>query len=357
MTTKNFLFAAIIVFTGCGLFSPEETKQDKTVAINPKLKEVLYWGQLGPEQNYEYAPNQGERAAAHVDNRYPIWFNDSTIYFYISNGGIFEMTIDPGTIVYKSLVRYNFSNSIWSLGFDRNKEKLFIIYSADGFRLKAVYVTLSGGQTTIDEEIIDEAWNPFELASWPGKPGVVFYGHAPQTGVNGFYWRYPAINGVIKDSLLYSITIEGRIARGFSISSDGKYLFFGTESGQRFAPQTQFMKLDISRPGPNPIVMAEREGSYRATSPNPIDPKLLLINYDFPGDATNPPQSHIELLNIETLDAIDLDVRTHIYLSHFTTNEYPSWSSDGKHFIFSAGAFDGEGGRYPLDFWIYQNVP
>jgi len=194
------------------------------------------------------------------------------------------------------------------------------------------------------------------VTHWPGKPGMVFYGRHPQTSVRGFYWRYPDENGLTVDSLLFSITVGAHIARGSSISSDGATLFFGTESGNPFAPQTQFMMLDISRPGQKPIVLVEREGGYRATSPNPVDPKLLLINYDFSGDATEPPQSHIELLNTETSESVDLDVRTHIFLSQFTTNEYPAWSPDGKHFVFSAGAFDGEGGRYSLDLWIYQNI-
>lgn len=51
------------------------------------------------------------------------------------------------------------------------------------------------------------------------------------------------------------------------------------------------------------------------------------------------------------------DTTTILHLTTEGRNFFPSWSPDGKHFAFSAGAFDGEGGIYHLELWIYENVP
>jgi len=352
-----FSLGLAAVMLGCGLYDPDEHPPGKTVPLNPKLKRVLYIGNVDPGN---HLPNQGE-PLGYV--QLPVWVNSSKLYVYTSElknevvrRGLFEIEIDENTKAFKNYTVFEFPHYIRSAGFDRNKNKVFIIY-VDQVQFKAAFVSFAGNSTIIDEELVGAEWSPRGMTSWPGKEGIVFYGQNPSNGNNGFYWRHPDGRSGIKDSLLYAIALDPYTASAFSISNDGKNLFFGLNGGSQNDPHVQFLKLDLSRPAQNPLVIAERRGSYLAIQANPVNPELVLLNYIFGGDEVNPPQAHIEFLNLTTSQGIDLNVRTLSSLSWFILNQDPFWSPDGKHFAFCAGGATGEAAKYPLELWIYENVP
>lgn len=345
-----------LTIVSCDLGQPQD--KINSIELNPKLKRALYWGYKDPQN---YLPNEG--SPVNSDIRYPIWLNAKKVLVYsgtVENGvarkGIFEIMIDETTKAFKSYTVFEFSNNIASLGYDPNRNEVFIVYAV-GSSYSGAYVTLSSNQVTINEEIVGTDWNPWGITNWSGKPGLVFYGQSPSSGTKGFFWRYRDVNNVTKDSLLYSISLNQNVAQSFSISSDGKYLFFGTQIILNQVVQTEFSRLDISSANQNPVIILEAQGSFLGVRANPVNPELILMNYSFGGDAINPPQAHIVLLNQSSLQSRDLNVRTYTSTLRFISNENPYWSTDGKHFAFSAGGADGEGGRYQLELWIYENVP
>jgi hypothetical protein len=352
-----FSFGLVAVMLGCGLYDPDEHPPGKTVPLNPKLKRVLYIGNVDPKNTL---PNQGQ-PFGHV--QLSVWISPYRLYVYtgevkneVVRRGLFEIEIDENTKAFKSYAVFEFPYYIRSAGFDRSTNKVFIIY-ADRTQTKAAYVSFSNNYTIIDEELVGAEWSPWGMAAWEGKPGIIFYGENPGNGKKGFYWRYHHGQSSVKDSLLYAIALDQFSAAEFSTSNDGHYLFFGMNVGSQDDRRAQFLKLDITRPAQNPVVIAERRGGYLAIRANPVDTQLALLNYVFGGDEVNPPQAHLELLNVTTLRGVDLDVRTLSSLSWFILNQDPFWSPDGKHFAFCAGGATGEAAKYPLELWVYENVP
>lgn len=204
----------------------------------------------------------------------------------------------------------------------------------------------------------DNSWNVEGITVWHKEEGFIFYGCNPQTGISGFYSLLKDSNNDYQTKLIYSIDDPGLDRTNFITTYDGENLLFGLNEGElNFYGTIQLLKLSLTETTAMPEVIFERKGGYIYVAQNPINQESFLINYFFGGDASMAPQGHIELFNITTLQNIDLNVRTHKSLSRFIINEHPSWSPDGKHFAFSAGAFDGEGGIYHLELWIYENVP
>jgi len=287
-------YVIIIILLCCNILSCKLGTEDSDhVSLNPKLKRVLYWGYN--EQEVGDVPNQGPRSG--INNKYPMWADDSTIYTYIFNRGIIKVTIDPVTLDYQSyqIFELKIPYIVKSLNYDAKEQKLFIIYYSSGEPNQAAYVTLSDSQAIIDQTIVDSSWDPADIKIWHGKPGMIFYGTDPQTNVKGFYWRRPQPGDDQADSLLYAFNLDEQTARGFAVSYDGTYLYFGDQLGNR----ALFMQLDISQSGQNPLVIADRLGNYISTCPHSLAPHLVLISYYFPSDAYNPPQGHIELLNTD----------------------------------------------------------
>ena len=350
---RHVLFI-ILVFC-CVFYCKLGTENSVKESLNPKLKRVLYWGYNGPEIGY--VPNKGPESG--INNKYPVWVDDSTLYTLVREG-ICKIIIDPVNLDYQSYQLFYFKepDEIISINYDESEQKLFIVYNKreephQHAPNQAAYVTFSGDQVIIDQTIVEKSWDPTDIKLWHGKPGMMFYGNNPQTNIKGFYWLRIQPEGGQSDSLIYAIDLDEQWARGFSISCDGKHLFFGDRLGNRVL----FKKLDISQPGQEPVVMADRSGSFIATSPHPSLPHQLLINYHS-SSYTKGLGAHIELLNVDTFKGIDLDVRVNEFISSFIFNENPKWSPDGNHFIFSGGnVLDREMGAYVLDLWIYRNVP
>ncbi len=351
----SLVFACTLAGTvGCGVTN----SNDKKIQLNPKLKRLLYWGYTEPSN---YLPNTGSPAPSFI--QLPIWVTVTQLYVNtwvlknnVAQKGIFEITIDHNTNQFQSYSVFELPNTIYSLGYDLNSGRVFAVYNNDNGR-EVAYVSLAGNQATVEDKIVGADWLPQGVIPRPGKSGFIFYGVNPITGVAGFYWNLKVTN-IDTDSLLYAISLDQGDANAFSITADGKYLLFSENVGSQYDPQLQFFKLDLSQTSQNPQSIVVRRGSALAISPNPIDTSLVLLNYFFGGDAENPPQAHIELLNLETSTEIDLDVRTSSLESQFIINSNPSWSPDGRNFAFAAGKASGEGNSGVLnEIWIYENVP
>lgn len=347
------------MISACSLFDNDDSYPCKEISISTKLTRVLYWGEVDPEN---WKPNQGIPISS---IRYPVWISQNKLL--VSTGtltsgqiieGIFEIEIDPANFQFVKYTPYEFSNSIWTIRYDRNQSRPMIIYIDELSQSHAAYVSFSDNQTFIDDEIIGKDWDPQALLCWPGKSGIVFYGKNPDDGVRGFYWHYQDSTGTEQDSLLYRLSINRWTARGSSISNDGKYLFFGIVEGPLFSMKTLVFKLDISQPNQNPTVILERKGEFIFVSPNPIDSDQLLINYHFRGSGGNPPRGHIELINLKNSEAIDLNVRTTKYSCLYITSHTISWSADGLNFAFSSYEINNYGLiASPLELWVYHDVP
>jgi len=201
--------------------------------------------------------------------------------------------------------------------------------------------------------LVPSSWAPWGIAGWPGRSGCIFYGQNPSDQVQGFYYHRVGASESAGDSLIYAIGLTRFSARGMSIRNDGGCLYFSEGNGH-----CTFYQLDLDRGSATPRVIAERSGGSGQIIPHPLRADLVLLEYTFAGDATNPPQSHIELLDTSARVGRDLDVRTSPYNYTFIVNDHPWWSPDGDHFAFSAGHFSGESpGGSPLTLWVYRDVP
>ena len=328
------LLACTAVIVGC-------SDPTGVVPVNPKLTRV--WGDI-------------------VSVEHPVWVSQNKLYVYsgLINGpevisGIFEITVDPSNLSLVALKPYSFgdrsSRHISNIVYDALRQQALVIYrDSNGFHL--VEVTLANDQVIIEEELVGSAWQPQGATPWPGNPGVLYYGASPGDGTHGFYWH----RSNQADSLLLPVTLARDEARGIAVSSDGRYLFFASSTRGTVPIVVKFYRLDLLESGALPVELAERIGVRGAVIPHPSDPDILLLNYFFPGDPTMPPQSHIELVDTSTGERLDLNVRTVPYMGQFTVNDHPWWSPDGRHFAFSAGSFEGEGGVSALELWIYRDV-
>jgi len=133
MLTKHFFcirtlaFIALASLLGCGIFNPEESKKSQTVSINPKLKQLLYWG-FADGRNTE--PNVG--LSSSTDIRYPLWVMESRLYCYtvqLKNStpvkGVFSVNLTH--FDFQSHTANEFPYAIWSLGFDSDRKKIFAL--------------------------------------------------------------------------------------------------------------------------------------------------------------------------------------------------------------------------------------
>lgn len=346
-TALPFLFA--VCLAGCNSMGP-----DDNIVVNPKLKYVLYIGSSETNPAYE-PPNEGYPSESILS---PVWSTPSNIYAFSRQAfdasrnvvGIFNITINPGTLDYVSHVAHEFRHNVWTLGYDPAVSKLLVIYT-DIAGYTASHLSISELLLT-EEPLIPSSWSPWGIAAWPQRSGVIFYGENPLNQVRGFYYHSVSESGGVRDSLLYAVALTRFAARGMSVRNDGQYLYFS--EGDR---HLHFFQLDLTQRSSAPSVLAEREGGFGQIIPNPLNSDLVLLNYSFGGDATTPPQSHIELLNTTSMSAADLDVRTNPRASYFLVNDHPWWSPDGNHFAFSAGFSTGETSGSPLTLWVYRNVP
>ncbi|MFO7916337.1 MAG: hypothetical protein R6U43_11695 [Candidatus Krumholzibacteriales bacterium] len=315
---------------------------------------MIYLGYSGPDDR---DVNKGQ-PVSYLEN--PVWVEPGKLYTttvtYLDGqyfSGIFEVNFESNSFEYQSYSTFNFPHCIGSLRLDSQNDRLLITYSADGAQ-KAARIILSDERTIIDEELVGENWSPQSIASWPGKEGIIFYGTNPETGISGFYWRYADSTQAIADSLLYAINLESSTENQFSLSHDGSLMFMGLCSGRGPHAITRYLKLNLESSDNDPIVIAERKGEFISLSAHPKNRELLLISYfSYEGTSTG---GHIEILNFNTQESKDLDVRTHKSLCRFIYNGDFSFSPSGDNFVFSAGAFTGEGDVYPFELWIYNNV-
>jgi hypothetical protein len=338
----------------CGLLACDPVgPQDRCerVPLNANLRQLFYWGEFG-------FPNRGRYEAGGVDN--PVWAEPGRIY--VATGywnddvpvdGIFAVDFAASgtehSFTYRNFSVLESPHHFWTLEQDAEQGRILFIAS-DGTGSWAGRVAFDDPSS--ETELVGADWRPWGIAAWPGRSGIVFYGRDPVSGVDGFYWRAREPPAPAADSLLHAVSLSKWDARGMAIDRAGRNLFFASGDDRR----VQFLQLPLDRSGQPPTVLAERAGGGGAIHPNPTRPHLVLIQYTFGGDATRPPQSHIELLDVGTLQAVDLDVRTETWDCRFIVNDHASWSPDGNHFAFAAGGFDGEGDRSPLTLWIRRDV-
>lgn len=286
----------------------------------------------------------------------PVWTNPGTLFVYTGlvndNGavsGVFQLEIDPISFELRSTIPYEFPDYIWTLAYDVNLNRLVGISLSSGGLFHASHFRLVDGHVVADEDIASADWQPWGVSSWPGRNGILFYGTNPSTDLRGFYWHRPSQ----PDSLVYAVTLRDREARGFSVRNDGGELYYAHGDGG----VVTFYGIDLVRPEASQRILAQRGATNGAIISHPVNANLVLLNYQFPGDAVNPPAGHIELLDLSNARAIDLNVRTLRFSSQFSRNDHPWWSPDGRHFAYSTGGFDGEGATYPMELWIYRDPP
>ena len=337
----------------CGVFSillvgvSACTDKDSMVDLNPKLEMVLYWGTPTAGTNqFNVGP-----PTLH-DIYFPVWTAADQFYVFTRHfnagditAGVFQIHVDPSTLDFASSTTYEFDRVVSNMVQDRGDGSLLVNTSDGGYKVSRL-----GFASGLTESLaVGPAWNPWGCSDWPGRRGVVFYGRHPETQVSGFYWIGA---GSDTDSLLLAVEVSRIAARGLAVTSDGRKLLFATDDNP-----LRFFSFDLTIAGASPVQFAERSGGVPAISPHPVLPSRMLLTYTYPGGATRPPQSHIELFDLERMSSIDLDVRTEPSLNRFSTNDHPSWSPDGSAFLFSAGATSGEGEYIPFSIWLYRSPP
>lgn len=325
--------------------------------LNPKLHSVFYWGYQYPGPR---VPNIGLNEGPPIQN--PTWASDKTIYFTtthldendILQKGIFKIEINPNdySLVNNEYHIYEYEHDILDMSYINSTDEFLLLVSKDG-NSEAVIVQIEEDNLVEKEVLVDNSWNVEGITVWYKGEGFIFYGRNPQTGISGFYGLVKDSNATYQKELIYSIEDPGLNRQSFITSYDGKTFYFGLNDSRKYYGAMQLLKLSLREEGAMPIVVLERKGGYIDVAQNPIDQLLFLVNFY----NANEPQGHIELFNSVTLHSIDLKVRTHSSRMRFILSEHPSWSPNGEHFAFSAGAFDGEGGIYHLELWIYENVP
>lgn len=346
------LFCALFLLLLFGCDSTEPV--DENFELNPKLHSVFYWGYSGPGDK---APNVGQSVGPPILNA--IWKSSDQINFTttfldendILRKGIFEIKIrDYFSLVNNEYHIYEYEYEILDMSYVGSTNEFLLLVYKDG-SFEAITAKLQADKVVEEKVLVDNSWDVEGITIWNKEDGFIFYGRNPQTSIAGFYGL---TNNSAEVELIYSIEDTGVDGVNFITSYDGKTLYFGLNtSSQKYYGSMQLLKLSLIEEGAMPVVIFEREGGYIDIAQNPIDQSLFLINY-YDGYA---PQGHIELFNSATSESIDLDVRTITSKYVFITNESPSWSPDGNHFVFSAGGFSGEGATYYPDLWIYKNVP
>ncbi len=359
--TNSWLIHVVIVVVFWGAISGCDSDTTPTssiskcqnVELNPHLNRVLYWGYVGPGDR---RPNEGTPFSSIWS---PVWIEEDCILTFtgtLINGenvrGLYKIHIDPTDFTFQSYSPFEFPHFINVVRYNSENGQILIVYN-DGEGGTVSGVSLVNGMTATTSELVGKDWHPIGASWWPQHDGVVFYGINPQNDVAGFYWRYNGVASSSVDSLLFSVNLTSFAARNFCIDSDGKYLYSGVINNQR---NTEFIRVDIASTNKEMSVVAERDGAFVSVACHPTDNGLILMSYQFWGDGRNVPCGHIELLNVLTKETDVLDIRTYRSICKYTVNENLSWSPDGGHFVFTEGAVSGEGGPYPFELWVYENV-
>jgi hypothetical protein len=265
--------------------------------------------------------------------------------------GIYEIALDSTTAEYVSYRAGEWAPHVRNIGHDAASGTLIVSTQDDiGFEIHRVRFSDATGFST--ERLVEPAWEPWGAAAWPGHSGVVFYGLNPSDGTRGFYWRRSVAPSASIDSLLGEVILTPDEAATMSIGVDGGYLFFA----QGREP-VRFYALNLADTFEGLIVVAQRNGRLGAIIPHPTQPTLALLRYSFPGDALHVPGDHVEVLDLLTGQARELDVRTKATPGYFVICEHLSWSPDGRNFVFSGSSFSGEQDFATPTLWVYQDVP
>jgi hypothetical protein len=344
--TSRLLLCTCAALLLCSLGCDPMGRDDecKNLPVNAQLVGLFYWGDWS-------IPNRGYTLGG-VAN--PVWAEPGRIF--VSTGYLRELTLVEGIFAidfladrsqnfpYRNFSAHESSYHFWTLEYDAARGRiLFIALDPEGPWVGSLVFQDPSSET----RLVGPESQPWGVAAWPGRPGIVFYGTDPQSGVAGFYWHAPEVRGTRPDSLLYAVTLSRSSARGMAIDCDGQMLFFAISGSV-----TRFMQFDLQHPSEGPVVLAERRGSGGAIHTNPRHFNLVLLEYAFPGDATIPPQDHIELFDVLSLQARDLDVRTNGSSCNFSVSDHASWSPDGDDFAYTSGHWNGEGGHSQMTLYI-----
>jgi hypothetical protein len=345
---------AALTSLSCGVVGTDDGSC-REVEINQQLKRVFYWGTT---DWINVTPNKGETMVG-IDE--PTWLDPATILVFTGTWvgddwvrGLFKIHIDDQTLSYASYEVFEFDYCVYSLSYQPGSGRLMIVYY-DGAPT-AASVSLSDGVVAIQQELVGPAWQPLGISGCGPSEDVVYYGRRPVDGVWGFFRRTWS-GDQSADSLLLAIAQGEDAMQKFAVDDAGRFLYFGTTGQAEGDYNMRILRLDLALAGATPdTLLTRRFGVTTSLRPNPADDRLLLVQYAFTGSAHEPPDGKVLLLNTETLSARGLNVRTHKSSCRFTSNENVSWSPDGHHFAFSADAWNGEGGYYPRELWVYRNV-
>lgn len=347
-----FLSLQFLFLVGCdNVTSPEQETQ-----LNPSLHQVFYWGYSDAATKI---PNTGPSVGPDV--LFPCWIIQNQLFFYsselrnaVSHKGFFLIEIDANDFSYKKHSFYSFESSDVTDIKNIPGTRKFLVTIRQNLNQRIVLVDINGNSLIVNT-LIEDIWKPVSAAALVPGQSIVFYGTDPlDPNIHGFFKAAIQEDKVTSISLLSKISLGVDEAQSFAVSPDARHIIFGRNDISR--TRVKFNQLGITAEDSTLKVIAERNGYFRSVAVNPVNQSKLLLNYRFSGDAVNPPQDHIELFDLITFKSTDLDVRTTKFSSRFIVNDNPSWSPDGRHMAFSAGAFDSEGGVYPLELWIFGNI-
>lgn len=337
-------FSGSAVLTSCESDDPASPPSCLDEPISPALDRVFYWGDGGPS---DFVPNQGQPAG---NARQPLWISDETILAFsetLTHGqsiqGVFAISINPATLEFDTVQTYQLPGVRWAYDYDPITDKLAITYSAVPDSFQIALCRLAGQQVVIDETMVGSSWRPSGVQFLRGHGGIIFYGADPNTNVPGFY-----LHNASGDSLLFSANLTFNEARSFGLSPDESHIYYGSSDGAPLGPSRVY---SAALDGSDIQVVHEGKGLFVALDVNPIDGRLIIDRFAF-GTEDNRRGSIVVLVNPESKETIQLDVRTHESSCLSVLAHDPCWSPDGTKFAFSGSAMSGEGTVFPIEVWV-----
>jgi hypothetical protein len=358
-TQLAICLCVLLACVSCGIFDSDDDDGSsgcRKVTINKQLKHVFYWGTT---DGINMVPNVGYTSGG-IDE--PTWIDPATILVFTGTfvgddfaRGLFKINIDEQTLSYKDYEVFEFPFYIYSIAYQADTGRLLIVYY-DGNPIVAE-VSLSGGKVVIEGELVGSEWSPLGVSPCGASEDIVFYGRRPDDGVWG-YFRRTWSGSQATDSLLLNFTHNSSddAMQKFAVDDAGAFLYFGSTTLTREDFNMRVLRLNLQTNAPLDTILTRSRGSAISLRPNPQDSDLLLVQYFFFGGGHDYPDGKVLLLDMQTGATKSFNVRTHEALCRFTSNENVFWSPDGLHFVFSADAFDGEGGYYQRELWVYRNA-
>jgi hypothetical protein len=334
------MIAATVIVPSCeSNVRPGDDDNCPAVEINSSLFRAFYWG---TDFGRTWEPNNGEPTGS---VRFPTWISGSDIILAsqrLKNGsvesGFFRLRLATFGQPLDLETHYESEWGIVSIE-PYPVENHVLVLRAVGGHTQVELVHFDVDTMSVVKTVVDSSWFPLGIAAHSDE-SLIFYGSSPVNAKSGFYLRGPG--EASEDMLLLEIALSPQVLTGISRTSGGG-LLFGETSGVLHKAKASFFALE-----PGEIMyktIATRDGEFLSIVESPVQPNLVLLNYDFFGDVSRTPQDHIEILDRATGQAIDLDVRTERLSCRYPGNNSAAWDPTGSWISFVAWYTDGTDGR------------